>query len=609
MNKQLVYRKDIQILRGVSVLLVVLYHLDFFFFKSGFLGVDVFFVISGFLMYLLYDANKKAAFFIKRIKRLLPAYFATIIVTLLVAAFITIPVEFNQVVKQAVFGTFISSNIGFWLQNSYFSKAEFNPLLHLWSLGVEAHFYLCVPIIAWFLSKKKYLLTLLLLSSIALCFFMLTISAKTAFFMMPFRLWEFLIGYGVASLLTNGAVGADRKYAWVGLLGLVFILLIPLMAVDGLSSSILLGHPGLFALLVSLSTALVLYYGLPPWLEKNCFFSALESIGQYSYSIYLVHFPIIVLFLYEPFSGTVLKANSLIDTTMILFLIVLFSAALYYFIERPLRKINLIQYKFLIAVPCMIAVICFMGIFFQKQLYTQEEMSIFNAWKDRAVYRCGKLARINPMKKSCEITSHIDNAVSRIFFVGNSHADSIKTTFAKNAEQYHVKVYLTVENTPLMKGGMSPAEVIDEALENDVKAIVLHYSPSKIGQVDISGLLDLAEKEGIYVSLIMPIPVWSEHVPKLLYQVIESNALLPVQSKSDYYLENHLLLDKLKNIKRDIFSVYSTVELFCQDNCKMISEAGIPYYFDNGHLTLTGSEVFSGLFNRIIEDVIRDTGG
>ena len=107
----MVYRKDIQVLRGISVLMVVLYHLDFSWLSSGFLGVDVFFVISGFLMYLLYDSNNMQKFFERRAKRLLPAYMVTILATLVAASFLTAPLEFKQVAEQSVFATFFSSNI------------------------------------------------------------------------------------------------------------------------------------------------------------------------------------------------------------------------------------------------------------------------------------------------------------------------------------------------------------------------------------------------------------------------------------------------------------------------------------------------------------------
>ena len=149
------YRKDIQILRGVSVLLVLLFHLGFEVFSSGFLGVDVFFVISGFLMAVLYDPAEKKHFFKRRAARLLPAYFATILVTLVFSFLLTTPNETHQVVKQALFGAGFTSNIHFWMLNHYFSKLEFNPLLHLWSLGVEIQFYLLIPFLSWFFVRNR----------------------------------------------------------------------------------------------------------------------------------------------------------------------------------------------------------------------------------------------------------------------------------------------------------------------------------------------------------------------------------------------------------------------------------------------------------------------
>ncbi|MEM6988200.1 MAG: acyltransferase, partial [Pseudomonadota bacterium] len=209
------YRIDIQILRGVSVLLVVLFHFGFSAAQSGFLGVDVFFVISGFLMAVLYKQSDILGFFTRRAKRLLPPYFVVIAATLCASFLFVTRNESAQVVTQAWFGTFYLSNIGFWMQNSYFSKAEFNPLLHLWSLGVEIQFYLCIPILVWFFNKWKLLLPLFLALSLALCLVMLGISGKTSFFMMPLRTWEFLLGFGTALYLCkNGNTLSDRRQLW-----------------------------------------------------------------------------------------------------------------------------------------------------------------------------------------------------------------------------------------------------------------------------------------------------------------------------------------------------------------------------------------------------------
>jgi len=227
------YRKDIQILRGIAVFLVVFFHLGVTGFNSGFLGVDVFFVISGFLMSVLYDENKKIEFYKKRVHRLLPAYFITVITTLIASIFIVTPNEYTQVFEQSIFADLFASNIGYWMQNSYFSKAEFNPLLHLWSLGVEIQFYLLIPVIFYFLKINRFFLLLLFITSISLCFIVVEVSIKTSFFMMPLRLWEFIIGYGVAKYLTINGEILKKQYSLVGSFFLLVIIAIPMLSVNG----------------------------------------------------------------------------------------------------------------------------------------------------------------------------------------------------------------------------------------------------------------------------------------------------------------------------------------------------------------------------------------
>lgn len=303
------YRKDIQILRGISILLVVLFHLKAEGFTSGFLGVDIFFVVSGFLMACLYDPARKANFLAKRASRILPAYFTVIVSTLALSVAITTPNDLSQVVEQSIFATAFLSNIGFWFENSYFDKAAFKPLLHFWSLGVEIQFYLLVPLLHWLVSRSKFGYWVLLLASLLACFFIVGISPKTSFFMMPLRLWEFLLGYGVATYGRSYAIRDNSGVKWIGVLGLAVLIAIPMMRVDGTTLNYLQGHPGMYALAVALATSIVLAVGLPESVENLKAALIFEKLGKYSYSIYLVHFPVIVLFLYRPFSGTVLGAS------------------------------------------------------------------------------------------------------------------------------------------------------------------------------------------------------------------------------------------------------------------------------------------------------------
>lgn len=260
-------------------------------------------------MAMLYNPERKWDFFVKRARRLLPAYFAIIVVTLLACMLITTPNDYDSVIKQTLFATFFTSNIGYWTENSYFSKSAFNPLLHLWSLGVEIQFYLLLPFLYWLFSKIRGSYFIVLLGSLVACFYMTGISPKTAFFMLPFRLWEFLLGYGIAKLVFHGTLSKNEAMRWLGVAGLILLLAIPMIKVDGNAVNFIQGHPGLSALSVCLATALILGVGLPPVVESLRIAGWLEKLGQYSYSIYLIHFPLIVLFVQAFFRDSLACGN------------------------------------------------------------------------------------------------------------------------------------------------------------------------------------------------------------------------------------------------------------------------------------------------------------
>ncbi len=598
----MVYRKDIQILRGISVFLIVLFHLELGGVESGFLGVDVFFVISGFLMAILYDSNKKLEFFMKRAKRLLPAYFTTILLTTVVAIFLTLPNEFNQVVKQSMFATVFVPNVGYWLQNSYFSKAEFNPLLHLWSLGVEIQFYLIIPFLFWAFHKHKIVLPLLLLLSLVSCVFVVGLSPKTSFFMMPLRLWEFLIGYCVARYcVEDGAVAKGAK-SWFGVPALIILIGIPTMNVDGQAFGFINGHPGAYALVVSLATAIVLAVGIPKSVEDSPLASLLELAGTYSYSIYLVHFPVIVLFLYQPFSGTILRTSSLIHTLGLVTIVLLLSVLMYRLVETPLRRTRK-ALQWLIALPCIAFVLSIGGPLIQKLKFSEHEMLVFGAWEDRDTYRCGKLSRLfEPTAVSCEITTRIENPTQRILLVGNSHADSIKSTFASVAQSLNVTVRFIVPNEPLMDGRLGSRQIVEEAKSHGANAIFLHYSPNAVDISVVGELVELTKNEGIFLAYIMPAPTWSAHIPEVLWKNIRFNEGLPRQSLEEHENSNRKFYDELSTMTSKNFRVYRVGHLFCETLCLIIDGEGKPLYFDKNHLTLTGSELLRKFFKDAITD-------
>lgn len=589
-------RQDIQILRGLAVTFVVLFHLQITGISSGFLGVDIFFVVSGFLMAILYKDGKPKQFFERRARRLLPAYFTTVIFTLIISFFIVLPSESSQVIKQSLYSMFFENNFGFWMQNSYFSKSDFNPLLHLWSLGVEIQFYLIVPLLVWFFRKSKILLPLCLLASFSACIFFLGISPKTSFFMMPFRIWEFLIGFIVAYYFSiNGSI-KYKKYNYIGLISLLFLFATPFLHIDGESLNRIFGHPGFYALFACVFTAITIAFGLPKYITNSVLGRILEKLGNYSYSIYLVHFPIIVLYLYEPFSGTNLHPKSGLDIIIILLLITIMSVIMHNFIEKKNVK-NI----FKLYATSFISLLILTGAtkISPKIIYSDYEQNIFNGLNDRASYRCGKLFRItHPKDLSCKLNKKTFN--NSVLLVGNSHADAIKQEFSRIAEKNNFNTYFLASNTPLMDSQITPEMVVNEAKKYNIKHIVLHYAYNTLAASKIIEVSNLAKEQGIKISYISPVPVYNDMVPKIIFE----SGKTTMNNKNDFIKDNHQFITELSlySSTNSLFDLYSVEKVMCPSSCLIADTKGHPYYFDTNHLTLTGARLLTPVFEEIFKN-------
>ena len=591
------FRQDIQILRGIAVLFVVLFHLELAGLSSGFLGVDIFFVVSGFLMTILYKKGEIREFFERRAKRLLPAYFVTVSLTLLASLFLVLPSELGQVATQSIYSLFFANNLGFWMQNSYFSKSDFNPLLHLWSLGVEIQFYLITPLLVWLFRKSKVLLPVFLISSLILCIFLVGISPKTSFFMMPLRVWEFLIGFIVATYFTINGNIKYKNFSNIGLFGFLILITIPFLNVDGESLNRVYGHPSLYALLICLATALIITFGIPAILLKSMLGKLISNIGNYSYSIYLVHFPIIVLYLYEPFSGTKLYPESYVDKIILLVIIVIASILMHKFVE--LRRFNKIVKVYLISFIVMLCLIGMMKI--SLKFYSEQQQNIFNGLEDRDTYRCGKIVRIiDPNAISCKLNSseHTDS----VLLVGNSHADSIKKVFSSVMDDKQYNTYFFVSNTPMMGNDLPPREIINEAIKKKISWIVLHYKSGDLDLNKLNELIQLSIPKNIKVTVLLPVPTYEyssyygSSIPKTLFEDKESKL-----TYAQYISMNKEIINAVKKLqlKFPSFNYIETAPVYCNPICTISDYEKKPYYFDDDHLTITGAELLRKVFEKM----------
>jgi peptidoglycan/LPS O-acetylase OafA/YrhL len=293
-------RFDIQVMRGVAVLAVVLFHAFPGAFGSGFLGVDVFFVLSGFLISGIILRGLESgdfsfkAFYIRRAKRLLPASLTTLAVTTALAFVFLTRSQMADYAEQLLGSLAFVANFVLASQTGYFEgAAETKPLLHIWSLSLEEQFYFIAPFLLWLtpLRARPWLLITGMILSFALCFILMTgpswqpFSAKSAgklaFFMLPTRAWELLFGAVCAWVMLRRP---DLTVpGWVKLAALAVIIATCAIGFDPV-------HPRWDAVIVVVATGLILL-GQDGWLPKTPLLPV-KIVGDWSYSLYLIHWPL-----------------------------------------------------------------------------------------------------------------------------------------------------------------------------------------------------------------------------------------------------------------------------------------------------------------------------
>lgn len=291
------YRPEVDGLRALAVVPVILFHAGIAPFSGGFIGVDVFFVISGFLItsLLLNDLRENRfsllAFYERRARRILPALLLVIALSALAAWFLLPYKELQEFGRSAQSTAAFISNVFFWKHTGYFeTKAELKPLLHTWSLAVEEQYYIVAPILFWILwryARKAIapLLAILLLASLATAEYGTRQWPDAAFFLPHTRAWELALGSlaALAVIRRGGIRGHD------GLSGLGLVMIVAaIFAYDEQTP-----FPGLYALLPTLGAALVLVYaGKTTWVNRLLSLPPFVKIGLISYSAYLWHQPL-----------------------------------------------------------------------------------------------------------------------------------------------------------------------------------------------------------------------------------------------------------------------------------------------------------------------------
>jgi peptidoglycan/LPS O-acetylase OafA/YrhL len=417
------YRPDIDGLRALAIIFVVIYHAFPTVATGGFTGVDVFFVISGFLIstiiYTQLDAGHFSfiEFYIRRIKRIFPALFLVLTFCFVFGWFNLLADEFQQLGKHIAGGAGFISNLMLWKESGYFDNAsETKPLLHLWSLGVEEQFYFIWPIFLWFAWKKK-INFLVLGCVVGLISFFANIyevhygqNITSAFYLPVNRFWELMAGAILAYLKLNKknvfkSLGRYRFFNYahntlekvtnevlvenvVSTSGVALLVLGALLITKDSS------FPGYWGLLPVLGAVFLVGAGQRAWFNRFVLSSRpLVWIGLISFPLYLWHWPLL--------SFAHLMQGSMPSVEMRLITIVasvLLSAATYYLIERPIRSNKFNRTKALILV-LLLTIIGYIG---------------FNTYqRDGLTFRLNQIRfRLPPLLQDLSLKDPADSALN-----------------------------------------------------------------------------------------------------------------------------------------------------------------------------------------------------
>lgn len=639
------FRPDINGLRAIAVIAVVLYHFGVKGFSGGFAGVDIFFVISGFLMTgiifgrISEDRFSIVEFYIARAKRIIPAL-AFLCITLMVAGwFLLIPTEYRSLGKHAAASIAFLSNIAYLRESGYFDASSHSKwLLHTWSLSVEWQFYIVYPILI--LALKRFvgaglirpLIAVAAFSSFVLCVSLSYSSPSSSFYLLPTRAWEMLSG-ALLFLFPTRLTKNIKYIAYFGGLALICI------SISSFSSDDV--WPGWLAIIPVMGASLViLASNSSSRLMSN---SAISLIGDASYSIYLWHWPIVVALHYF----------DLFNNSAYVLIGIILSLGLGYvslkIIETPARlakpKTNIHLFYAYFSAIALIAIFS-TTVFMKNGLPSRVSEYVLRADNERK--------NTNPSSVKCSIKTGIEspkcifgknnNGVDAIV-IGDSHADAIISSVVEAAGPNRSTLYMgyiscmTIPGM-LLRGAGSDYKCGDFATKQiqylethmpGVPLLIINRTPvyihghNEYKETQTTPLMHFGEKHARhseymedltkrYVSamcslsknrkvfVLTPVPEMSLNVPTLIARKIKKTGNIEDFTISvEQYLErsgDSISLIKEAEKTCGIIILYSQQEL-CDSKLCYGSVNGIPLYIDDNHLSESGNKRLAPLFRKI----------
>jgi peptidoglycan/LPS O-acetylase OafA/YrhL len=605
------YRRDVDGLRAVAVVSVVLFHAKVKGFTGGFVGVDIFFVISGFLITrLIYEEARSGTFSIlsfyeRRVRRIIPAL-AVVIAGVTVGSLSILYASDLKLYGQSVIATMLfSSNLLFWNEAGYFTAGS-KPLLHTWSLAVEEQFYILFPFLIALATRRarRWLVPAIItagLVSFVSCVWTVARYPTAAFYLSPFRAWEFLIG----SLLAVRAVPLLRNALLreaAGAAGLAMIM----WAVITYSEYI--RFPGLRALPPCVGSALVIYSGDRDTtaVSHALGWKPIVLIGLISYSLYLWHWPILQFARYN--SPVDLGAGT---TAFCIAIAFLFAWLSWQYVEQPVRRRTVLQGRRRIfgAVGCQVSIACATG----ALLVTSHGMSWIYPSEARRILAYARYAYSGPYREHrCFLAPEDTFAVfdkkecatpkaesKNYILIGDSYAAHLWFGLASELP-VHVMEAAASLCRPILDGSEPyPAcgPLKNYALEQGIKtadAILLaaNWKDNELERLG-STIAFLHNHSAAKIVVFGPIVQYMHPLPDVLGMAIaEGRPDIPTRDQQPGVPVIRLQDGRMREVTvRNGGSYISIVDTICPGgSCRVMTPGQVPLQWDQAHLTAEGSQ-------------------
>jgi len=605
-------------MRGIAVLLVVLHHLTIPGFEYGYLGVDIFFVISGYVItgYITKQLESGSwllsEFYRRRVWRLLPCLFA--VLTLVMIATLLSPssyrAEIFQSVPYAVLGV---SNIYFFLQSGYFdNESILKPLLHTWSLGVEEQFYIIFAPIFVLLGKpllKFYLIAILLI--LAFCALFFINDPNALFYLLPFRVVQLVSGVILFFVCRWQRVNKTQQhFFWRHLLVALLLAICPLF-------SLMEVHALLAAAVITLITGgvIVVLHG-----HDNNFLARsflLIKLGGISYALYVVHWPIVSFFHIHGWVDV-----SLFQKVIMLALMFLAAILIHVFVENYFyfnrSKEKLFSVYWLLIWGFLLILFSMMNSESQWNKEAQssqlpitgkliDEVNYANYFKENYQQRFdyGRLGQCFLSDANSDHEFNMAECMSlnknkkNIFIIGDSHAAYFSHGLRDAFNDYHVLQSNVVNCLPLINYSKNATcdqrneENLEFLKNNRIDTVIIFARWIRYGSTidQLEATLNELRQYQDRVVLMAGVPQYHKDIARILHDASSVDEAQAIANKMKPYTSKMQILSEMSDIaKRTDVLFIAIPELLCEnEHCEIVDESSKPIFYDYGHMTAEGS--------------------